>query len=280
MRLEQLVAARLSQHLARSVPRSIVRRLVMSGAVRLRGLALRRPGLPVEAGWSLELVVDPTRLGPLRPDVPFVLTAGDVLFHDDAVIAVAKPAGLPTVPTADPSRPSLVRAVGKWLADRHEGEYLGVHQRLDRETSGVVLFAHDPRANAGLAQAFAGRRIEKTYTALTIRPDRPPAARFRVASPIEGRSALTEVAVLRRLGGALLVEAHPRTGRKHQVRIHLARAGLGILGDHRYGSRDARALRLMLHATRLELHHPLSGRPLSIECPLPEDFRTLLAKLI
>lgn len=253
----------------------------MAGAVRRRGLPLRQPGLPVAPGWVLELVVDPTRLGPRRPDRAFALSAPDVLYEDGILLAIAKPAGLPSVPTADPSRPSLVQAATAWLAERGQGSYLAVHQRLDRETSGVVLFARDARANAALASAFAERRVEKTYVALTARGARAPAVLFRVTSPIEGRAALTDVAVRRRLRDALLVEARPRSGRKHQVRIHLARVGLPILGDERYGSRGApRAARLMLHALRLELRHPISGRRLRIECPPPADFRALISALL
>jgi RluA family pseudouridine synthase len=278
--LEQLVAARLSRGLERAVPRSAARRLVMAGAVRRGGRPLRRPGLPVEAGWALELLVDRTRLGPRRPDVAFVVAPRDVLYEDDDLVAVAKPAGLPTVPTPDPSRASLVEAVRAWLMERGAPGHLAVHQRLDRETSGVVLFARAERANAALAAAFAQRRVEKTYLALTASPRRGHADSFRVRSPIDGRPAVTDVAVARRLRGALLVEARPRTGRKHQVRIHLARAGLGILGDDRYGSASGRAPRLMLHAARLELDHPVTGRRLRIACAPSADFRGLVAALL
>ncbi|HET7295266.1 MAG TPA: RluA family pseudouridine synthase [Vicinamibacteria bacterium] len=280
-RLEELVADRVSGRLGRPLPRSAARRLVMGGAVRLRGRPLRRPGVPVAAGWSLELLVDRSRLSPRRPDVAFALAPRDVLYHDAALIAVAKPAGLATVPTADASRSSLFGAVRAWLVGRGEGAYLAVHQRLDRETSGVVLFAHDARANAALADAFAAGRVEKTYVALTARPERPPAERFRVDSPIEGRRAVTDVVLRRRLASALLVEAHPSTGRKHQVRIHLRRAGLPILGDERHGGRAGpRAPRLMLHAARLELDHPISGERLRIACSAPRDFEAFAAALV
>jgi 23S rRNA-/tRNA-specific pseudouridylate synthase len=212
--------------------------------------------------------------------VAFALSQRDILYQDDALLAVAKPAGVPTVPTADTSRTSLVRAVQAWLTARGERNYLSVHQRLDRETSGVVLFARASRANAGLAAAFARRQVEKTYVALTARPAQRPEDRFRAASPIEGRPAVTDVAVVRRLRGGLLVEARPRTGRKHQVGIHLARAGLQFLVYDRLGCElGARALRLMLHARFLELDHPISSERLRLECSLPEDFRAALAAL-
>jgi 23S rRNA-/tRNA-specific pseudouridylate synthase len=147
---------------------------------------------------------------------------------------------------------------------------VAVHQRLDRDTSGVVLFATDRRANEGLARAFEGRRVEKTYLALAARPpvppDRPlrlslplaaagPGGRSRVVGGGEGaRTAVTEVVVREVLAGALLVEARPLTGRKHQVRAHLAHAGMPILGDPVYGNAGGRAQRLMLHA-RAWWHH-------------------------
>ena len=148
----------------------------------------------------------------------------------------------------------------------------------------------------GLARAFSGRAVEKTYVALT-RPTRDrcldegsacrhrsrlrgPAAARRVTVGGEGaKPAETEVVVREVLADALLVEARPLTGRKHQVRAHLAHAGMPILGDPVYGDAGGRAPRLMLHARRLALPHPLTGQPLAIESPLPADFEAVLARL-
>jgi len=277
-RLESIVGDGLAAHLGRPVPRSVVRRIVMAGAVRLQGRPLRRPGLPMQPGRRIEIALDPRRLDARERDTPFTLTAREVLFRDACLLAVAKPPGLSSVPTADPSRPSLVRAVEEWLSTLGESTYLGVHQRLDRGTSGVVLFARDERANAGLAAAFQAHRVEKTYAALTSRPRRAVPDRFEVDLPVGGKPAQTRFSVVERLPGGLRVEACPRTGRKHQVRVHLAEAGIPILGDTRYGGAAA-APRPMLHAARLSLLHPVSGAPLGIECPLPADFRTALMTL-
>ena len=184
----------------------------------------------------------------------------------------------------------------RFLREAGAGSYVAVHQRLDRDTSGVVLFAIDPRANEDLARAFSGRAVEKTYVALTARPAILPRRGLRVSAPLSApgpgggasgersgakapsrprpRSSSREV-----LADALLVEARPLTGRKHQVRAHLAHAGMPILGDPVYGDAGGRAPRLMLHARRLALSHPLTGRPLTIESPLPADFETVLARL-
>jgi RluA family pseudouridine synthase len=261
--------------------RGAVRRLIMAGALRLHGRPLRAPGRVVAAGAVLEMTVRPELVRRTAPVGPV-----GILYEDAALIAVDKPPGLPTVATADPSREHLVGRVERLLVARGGGTSrpLGVHQRLDRDTSGVVLFVKDPAANAALAAQFAARGITKTYLALTVRPARLPPPAFRIDEPVEsadatggGRAAVTDVRIVEKLPGGLLVEARPRTGRKHQVRIHLAGAGLAILGDHVYG-RDG-ADRLMLHAARLELTHPLTGAALSIESPLPADFVAALERL-
>ena len=299
-RLDDVLADWLAEALGRPLSRAKARQVVMAGAVRLDGQTARRPGLPLEAGRvvearvRLDLLADRT-----SRDRPFALTRDGILFEDEALIAVDKPPGLPTAPTVDPRRPSLFSAVRSHLSSRGGAEaYLGIHQRLDRDTSGVVLFAKDRAANAALADAFAGRTVGKTYHALTRCPDRRVPREWGVASRLApagtggrarmrtvlegGLAAETDFILRRALVRGLLVEARPRSGRKHQVRVHLAASGLAILGDDLYGERPPAGLvvpRLMLHAVRLELPHPLTGRPLAIESPWPEDFRRVLAAL-
>jgi 23S rRNA-/tRNA-specific pseudouridylate synthase len=178
---------------------------------------------------------------------------------------------------------ALVKAYLATSAD--PSPYVGVHQRLDRDTSGVVLFAKSVSANPGLAHAFAGREIEKTYHALTARPPVLPAREWRVRVELApsgkrrmrvvrsgGQESETRFRLIESFGEGLLVEACPLTGRKHQIRVHLADAGLGILGDDVYGEAAVRAPRLMLHARRLALPHPVTGAPLVVESRYPADF--------
>ena len=283
-RLDEVVGARVAEALGWEPSRSALRRLVMAGAVQVGGRLLRSPGRPLAAGQRLEIRLEAERLEPLRDaSAGFRLTRDAVLFTDGVLLAVDKPAGLPTTPTADPARPSLVSAVREYLAAGGAGPYLGVHQRLDRDTSGVVLFAADPRANAGLARQFEAGEVEKTYVALTVRPSRLPPAAWEARGPVGGREARTRFHRLEALSGGLLVQARPSTGRKHQIRIHLAEAGLPLLGDAAYGGpRRAAGVeigRVMLHAARLRLRHPLSGEPLSIESALPADFERALKAL-
>jgi RluA family pseudouridine synthase len=260
----------------------------MAGALRLSGRPLRAPGHVLQTGDVLDVTVRPELL--LREDAP--PPAVRILYEDAALIAVDKPPRVPTVATADRSRAHLVGLVERMLAERDGSTEarrpLGVHQRLDRDTSGVVLLVKDPAANAGLAEQFTARTIDKTYLALTRRGEREPLAAWRASGPVNGSGsgkagaalpAVTDFRLIEALAGGLLVSAWPRTGRKHQIRIHLARAGLGILGDDTYGDGDAGAPRLMLHAARLRLRHPLTGAALSIESPMPADFLAVLEGL-
>jgi RluA family pseudouridine synthase len=250
--------------------------------------------------------VDLARLGPAstgrRVETP---RAPAVLYEDADLIAVAKPAGLPAHATADRSRDDLFSAVRRLLAARasHSGDaplpYLGLHHRLDVDTSGVVLFSRQPRANAALGAQFAERTVEKVYHAIVHRPRRPLVARWRVEGRLAmegtgrrarmaavdqgGAAAATRFALLKTWDDALLVEARPETGRKHQVRAHLAGRQMPILGDTRYGGPDhasgAPVPRVMLHAARLAFTHPITAQPVTIECPYPEDFADLLRRL-
>ncbi len=297
LRLAEALARFLPGVVGRPVPTARVRALVASGGVRVDGEVRRAAGRPLRVGQAVEALVRPDLLRPRSEasDRPFVLTAHAILFRDSALLAVDKPPGLPTHPTADRARPSLVGHVEAYLRAGGAAPWVGVHQRLDRDTSGIVLFAIDPGANQGLARAFEGREVEKTYLALTARPTPLPPSRFRVSVPLaapgragglrvevggpDAKPAETEVVVLEALPRALLVEARPLTGRKHQVRAHLAHAGLPILGDAVYGPHAAAAPRLMLHARRLGLVHPLTGERLGLESPVAADFEDVLRGL-
>lgn len=280
---------RLDEALSRAlrVSKSQSRKLIVVGVVRVDGRAVRQPGRSLAVGARVEALVRRAALRSVA-DVAFEVSAATVLYEDELLIALDKPAGLPTAPTVDASRPSVVAAVKRYLGG---SAYVGIHQRLDRETSGVVLFAKDRRANSGLSRAFAERAVVKVYAALTgparrgqreewTADDRLSLGeRVRVVQR-EGLSARTHFRVERRLRSGLLVEARPLTGRKHQIRVQLAAAGLPILGDRLYGGpgevEGTPVSRVMLHARRLELAHPVTGGALVIESRLPEDFLRML----
>ena len=257
------------------------RRVVIAGAVRVNGRIVARPGAPVRAGDRLTVAADPSRLARTRR-----LATGPVnwLFVDEHLVAVDKPSGLATHATADSSRSHLVREVAHRLGV--DESQLGVHQRLDAGTSGIVLFGRTRAANRGLSAAFAGRAVEKVYLAVVVareRADLRPGQGWRsrealsrggtgrrgrrvVASPA-GEAAETAFLVRGRWGDVTLLEARPLTGRQHQIRAHLAAEQLPILGDVRYGGPPAK--RLHLHAWRLGFVHPVTGRALDFEAPPP-----------
>lgn len=288
-RLDEVLVERISSRRGRRVSKSEARKLIMVGAVRLGGRPVRQPAIAVAMGTWVEVLLKPDRVAAALP--AFVLTEREVLYEDAVLIAVDKPAGLATHATVDPRRASLVSSLKAYLGG---AGYVGVHQRLDRDTSGVVLFAKHPSANASLAEQFEGRRVVKVYLAWCAPTARRVPEAWRAADRLgpvfgskpprigisagAGTEAVTEFVVRRRLPHAWLVEARPRTGRKHQIRVQLAAAGMPILGDVLYGgpthAGERAVARALLHAARLELEHPITREPLHIESPLPPDFRS------
>jgi len=267
------------------VSRAALRRLVMAGQVRLNGRGLRAPGAVRMPGDRLQWMCDPrTAARPAVDTTPLI----PVLFEDAHVIAVDKPSGLVMHATADPRRESLVGLLARQIGCAPHD--LGVHQRLDAGTSGVVVFARTPEANRGLAQQFSHRMVEKTYLAVADARRRPEcragqhwvdtrplrkrgtgrAARVEV-DLAQGDPAETDVRVQARQDDRVLIEARPLTGRTHQIRAHLAAEQLPIVGDLAYGWRGAPG-RLRLHAARLTLQHPVTGEPLTFEAPVPAEF--------
>jgi 23S rRNA pseudouridine1911/1915/1917 synthase len=294
MRLDHVLAEWLPTALGRPVSRALARKLIVAGAVYLNGKRVRIASKELLAGAKVEAWIDEAKLesgGPAR-DRAFTLGPERVLFEDEWLIVVDKPPGLPTQPTLDEARDNLFAAVKRFLAARAPHPYVALHHRLDRDTSGVIALAKHVDANAGLARAFAGREARKTYVALTGPGREPPRevrdflgklpgagkrARFGAVRS-GGDPAHTEFSVLERLARGFYLEARPLTGRTHQIRVHLAGVGLPILGDELYGGAGG-APRLMLHARRLELPHPVTGEMLAVESAVPGDFSEMLARL-
>lgn len=284
-RLDQFLAQAFSSRFSRRR----IRRLIEAGAVYVDGKRVRVASREVRPEMRIEIYVDeqvaaaPAAIGPER-----------VLYEDVDLIAVDKPSGCPAQATVADAVHDLFAQVRRFLAERDGAPpYLALHHRLDRGTSGVMVFAKRRRANRGLAAAFAEQRVRKVYHALTaaasprlpgetwtvrsrLGPLRGEGRRRVAAVESGGRVAETELRALRVFPGAVWVEAVPKTGRTHQIRVHLADSGLPVLGDALYGDAAApriAAPRLMLHALSVTLEHPVTGAALCIESPLPEDFR-------
>jgi 23S rRNA (cytosine1962-C5)-methyltransferase len=229
-----------------------------------------------------------------------------IVYEDEDVIGIDKPVDVSThAPDAGRTDDAFSR-LRLALAERDrvplDDVYLGIHQRLDRDTSGVLLFTRRKSANANVAAEFEGRRVKKTYLAVVdgwpkqlqkgvLRDELTPAegGRMQVAASrardqrgerratrAKTQLAVTRYAVLRRDGTRALIELSPETGRTHQLRVQLAAAGAAIAGDRLY--EGAPATRLMLHASELEMRHPRSGASLVVRAPLPRELEEWLVK--
>ena len=187
-----------------------------------------------------------------------------ILYEDDQLLIVDKPAGIGTHAASRYGG----EGVHEWLCRREpRWASLSIIQRLDKDTSGVLVFGKTREANRSLSRQFEGRSVTKTYV---FRTDRDPGRKPRtICTPVAGTDAETELRPLTKGPGYWLVEATPKTGRTHQVRAHARDAGLPVLGDERYGG--APFQRLCLHAAALELAHPLDGRALEISAPAAFD---------
>lgn len=198
-----------------------------------------------------------------------------VLWSDPDLIAVDKPAGLLSHPGADGKRDNLA----DWMRQTFpQAERLVMQHRLDKDTSGLLLWSQSARACAPLAQAIAERRWNKVYLAWV--EGSPPKrgridmalgeVRGRVRPDARGKLAVTEFLRVRQQGRLSLLELRPLQGRKHQLRVHLAQSGWPIVGDPLYGGRASG--RLWLHAWKLSLDHPVTGQPLELCAPVPSNW--------
>ena len=270
-------------HLAPELSRSQTRKLIENGSVYVNAKRCKMNAKALKVGDKIRLVIDEK---PVEESVEeFKFTADRIVFENQDLIVVNKPPYLPTHETIDTSRHHLVIALKEFLGARDKVKpamvYLGIHHRLDRDTSGLILFTKRKEANAPVAQAFQEHKVQKTYLAAckgtlsapkVIKSFLGPSARnkrFFCSVNRGGKYAETDVRSVENKGPISLIEAKPKTGRTHQIRVHLSENRLPILGDQTYGVPHQNAARVMLHAWRLEiLGHSFSAA-------LPADFHAL-----
>lgn len=295
-RLDKVVAALLP-----TLSRSAVQRLIAQGRVSVDAVA-RDPDYRVQPGQTI--VVDLPAPPPEAPQAEAILL--DILYEDESVIVINKPAGLVVHPAPGNPSGTVVNAVLAYapevqsVGDIHRP---GIVHRLDKETSGLLLIARHEEALRALQAQFKARAIKKTYLALCVghvRPERgviarpiarDPGSRRRMAVMPGGREAVTEYVVAEVFapeGEAgphySLVRAHPLTGRTHQLRVHFASIGYPIVGDALYGARkDELTRRLkprhMMHASELAFISPASGQTVKLHAPLPVEMRRVIEEL-
>lgn len=268
-----------------NLSRSAARKLIENGSVYLNRKRCKMNAKTVQSGDKVRVM-----LGALeKEEEDFQFTEDRILFEDKDVIVVNKPPLLPTHETRDQSRYHLVLALKEFLGKRDHKKpqdvYLGIHHRLDRDTSGAILFTKRHEANAAIAQAFQNQEVKKTYLAIVLGGLPKPLAiktfigpspkNKRIMASVQrgGKFAETLVrslATSNARGRVIsLMEAAPKTGRTHQIRVHLSENNLPILGDHTYGVEFPGVPRVMLHAWRLDI----LGK--QFYAPMPEDFAKL-----
>ncbi len=289
-RLDQLLHERFPQF-----SRARLQEWIRSGGVLVSGLP-SRASHTVRAGEAIE--VEPAEPPPLRATAETIPLS--ILYEDDDLVAIDKPAGMVVHAGAGVHTGTLVNALlGRFDAlSGVAGELRpGIVHRLDRFTSGVLLVAKNDQAHRNLAAQFANRQVEKVYLALvhgsvkadTGRIDRPiardPVRRARMTARLaKGRAAWSEYRVLRRLRGFTLLAVKIGTGRTHQIRVHLSSIGHPVAGDTLYGAPSTvKGMPLLgryfLHSHHIRFRLPSTGEEISIESPLPPELETWMAQL-
>jgi 23S rRNA pseudouridine1911/1915/1917 synthase len=269
---------------------------IEAGKVRVAGTVATEPNTRVRAGHEICIDEGATRSRPTR------LTEDQVVYVDAQVIVVAKPAGVSTVPFDDRETDTLEGRVRAWMdrkrvAPGKQRPNLGVVHRLDKETSGLVVFTRTWLAKQSLAGQFRRHSVHRRYLAIAhgrvgarayrswLVDNRGDGLRgsVRGTPPTHAREAITHVEPLEALAQATLVACRLETGRTHQIRIHLSESGHPIVGDRVYTRRYSGSLieapRLMLHASELGFVHPATEQPVRWERAMPDDMAAVLDRL-
>ena len=286
LRLDQFIADRCDD-----LSRTLVRKIIDLGGVHLDGRRTRRSGQTVTVGQSVEVYLDSGSFTPYR------LTSAQILYQDNYLIGLNKSAGVATQPTPARYKGTLYEALSVYLPvkGKHRKPGIGMVQRLDRDTSGVLVFSIHPQAHKPLTDAFRNKQVRKIYLALvagqisepegviTSELARRRSTNLMVSVKKGGKYAETRYRVLEALGCASLLEVEIPTGRSHQIRAHFSEQGHPLLGDTAYGGpatlNNVELPRQMLHASELQLNHPVTGEGMTLKAELPEDFQQVLERL-
>ncbi len=274
-RLDKLVAQRLG------LSRSTARRMIEESLVQVDGVEEVSPAHRMRSGEWVEAQLVEERLTPENIPVP-------VVFEDEHLLVVDKPAGLVVHPGAGNRSGTLVNALlDRGIAGGEEEERPGVVHRLDRDTSGLMVLAKGQEAYSGLVAALSARRVRRVYRAVVVGEGLP--ATGTVDSPVGrdpanptlmaagvGRPAVTHFQVVYGGAGHTMLRVRLETGRTHQIRAHLKAIGHPVLGDPEYGVPGYGLRRQFLHATALAFTHPVTEERIHVASPLPEDLQEAL----
>jgi len=288
-RLDKLIAAEVAD-----LSRTQVQRLMDEGCVKLNDQVVTKAGQRLETPAQIEVHIPPLAPSSYLPEkIPL-----DILFENDDLLVINKPAGMVVHPSAGHFQGTLVNAILGHDPDLEgvgDEQRPGIVHRLDKDTSGLIVVAKTDAAHAELQRQFKEREVDKLYLALldgqpptdtgrieaAIGRDVKQRKQMAVVSEQRGRSAVTEYRVLEKFPAHTLVEAKLLTGRTHQIRLHFAYLKCPVAGDTVYGRRrpSLPLERQFLHAARLSLQLPGSGEKKTFSAPLPEDLAGVLKSL-
>lgn len=290
---EEEEGVRLDAFLARRYPdhsRTYFQGLIQGGFVTVNGDPVKKR-TALEEGDEIEVLFQLTPESPLIPE-PIDL---QILYEDEDLIAIDKPAGMVVHPGAGHGTGTVVNGLLAHCRLSNEGHHLrpGIVHRLDRFTSGILIAAKTVRAHQQMVALFAQRQIEKQYLAICVGKPRPgilsapigrhPVSRKEMTVLADGKEAITEILPLAVGEKISLALVKPKTGRTHQIRVHLKHLGTPVLGDEVYGSTKANnvhaAPRQLLHAYRLRFSHPISGETIDLIAPIPSDMLPYIQQL-
>ncbi|RLB72531.1 MAG: RluA family pseudouridine synthase [Deltaproteobacteria bacterium] len=286
---------RLDQFLAHSsieLSRSAAKKIIDLGGVHINGRRVRSCSTSIRRGDSVEVYIDHLPLDPYR------LIESDILFQDQYIIVINKPALIDTQPTHARFKGTLFEALRWHLKDPFRPQQqaeIGMVQRLDRGTSGLIVFSIHPRAHKEMTRIFLQHEVRKDYLALVHGvPDmnqgeiRSFLARSRRENRVKsvekgGKEAITRFKIVENLINYSLLDVEILTGRSHQIRAHMAEQNCPLIGDERYGGSSLIAgmniSRPLLHAEKLAFHHPVLNKDMDFVAPVPEDMLHVLNML-
>jgi 23S rRNA pseudouridine1911/1915/1917 synthase len=288
------VRGRLDVFLTTCLPefsRSRIQGLIKDGFVKVDTETVTKTGRGLEAGEQIEIrIPPPVPSGLVAENIPL-----DIVFENEDLVVVNKPAGMVVHPSPGHDRGTLVHAALGYIPGL-EGiggeERPGIVHRLDKDTSGLIVVAKNERAHRWLQEQFKSRVVEKIY--LTLVDGRPPTPAGRVEAPIgrntthrklmavvpldKGREAVSEYRTLESFSAHTLLEVHPLTGRTHQIRVHMAFLNCPVVADRVYGKRKPSVDldRHFLHAYKLKIVLPNEKQARNFEAPLPKDLQGVL----
>jgi 23S rRNA pseudouridine1911/1915/1917 synthase len=299
---DELAGQRLDQALAKLFPqysRSRLKTWLLKGAITVDGAALR-PRDPVRGGETVSLHAEPEVSLAAAPEAISL----DIVYEDEALLVIDKPAGLVVHPGAGNSRGTLMNGLLHHAPELEALPRAGIVHRIDKDTTGLLVIGKTLVAHTALVRQLAEREIARHYLAVcngvltgggTINEPlgRHPVDRKRICVREDGKPAITHYTVRERFAAHTYINVKLDTGRTHQIRVHFAHRRHALVGDPVYGGRLAlpkgagedliamlrRFRRQALHAASLDFAHPLSGEALSFEAPLPVDFNDLLVVL-